>query len=101
MLAAADRSVDGSANLRITVNVIRNDRLLDPLEIQARVLQHPDHANRIRNVPTHVRVGHQLDVRTNGMPDGANQLQVLPHAFEPVARTVTEPLLHRSESALA
>src|SRR5581483_4024045 len=89
-----------SADLGVAIDIVRDDRLLYPLQVYPGILDHADHPDRVGDVPTHVRVGHQLRVRSNCLAHGADELEIPPHARQAVARTVSKTLLDGAEASL-
>ncbi len=101
MFAAADRRGDLPPYARVAVDIVGDHRLLDPLQINAGVFEHANHPNGVCNIPAHVRICHQLDVRPDRIANGPYQLQISPHPGETVSRAVAEALLHCRKALFA
>ena len=78
VLARRDRRRDRGADAREPGDVVRDHRLLDPAQADARILDRPDAPDRVADVPAHVGVGHHVDVGADGVDHRADELDVPP-----------------------
>ena len=92
MLPTGDGDRGFLTELGITVQVIRQERFLEPG--QPIRFQSLHHLFRIKKIPAHVGVGHDLNVITDGIANICDVLLVGAHAGNTVAGTVRKAHLH-------
>ena len=92
ILADLDRRLQFRRKLRIAVEIVVDDRLLDPGETQ--IVDHVTALERVGEIKTLVEIGHQFHVVTDGRPDGFDRGEIIARGI------ATEPQLQPGEAAL-
>src|SRR5579863_3567873 len=93
MFAAGDRNLSAGLQLRITMDVVWNDRLLKPSEMKR--LEQWQHSLGVVESPAHVGVGHDIDVVADSFTDRTHELKIFLHATSAVSRSPSKAELHR------
>ena len=96
VLAPSNGNSPVGLQLGVGLDVIGDDGFLQPA--QMKWFQKRQHPLGIIESPAHVGVGHHVNLVANGLPHGANKIDIALHAECPVNRTPSEANLNTRAS---
>ena len=91
IFADLNRRLQFGGELRITIEIVVDDRLLDP--VQAKIVDHVAALQRLANVQALIEIRHQMHVVAHGSANGCYRGQIV---ADPLA---TEPQFEPGEAA--
>ena len=92
MLAAGDRHSPIRLQLGIPANIIGNHRLFQPAQVEG--FEQGEHAFGVVQGPSHVGIGHHVDLVSYRLAYCADEVQVALHPLGSINRTPAEAQLH-------
>ena len=93
VFAAGNGDAPESSQFRVAVDVVGNHRFFEPAQIE--FFEQRNHAFGVIQIPAHVGVGHDVHAVADRLAHGADEREILLHAFRAVGRPPAETQLHR------
>ena len=92
MFAARDGDAAKLFQFRVAVDVVGDDGFFKPAQIE--FFQQRNHALGVIQIPSHVGVGHDVNVVADCLAHDAHECEIFLHSFRAVGRAPAEAELH-------
>src|SRR5689334_5099335 len=93
MLASRDRNAAETFQFRVTVNIVGDHRFFQPAQIEW--LQQREHAFGVIEIPTHIRVSHDINLAADGFANRLDKFDIALHSSRAISRSPAKTHFHR------